>query len=109
MANKTTEINKEEKGTNYKRKKDNSEIERQSEDKMEVEDVAITEQDLINTNNQQIMSERQSDKKDKYRKESYVLIDSKLIREVSPARDEQGRIMYKKKDNLTRYNNERSV
>lgn len=55
------------------------------------------------------MSERQSDKKDKYRKESYVLIDSKLIREVSPARDEQGRIIYKKKDNLTRYNNERSV
>lgn len=43
LANKTTEANKEEKGTNYKRKKDNSEIERQSEDEMEVEDVAITE------------------------------------------------------------------
>lgn len=42
--------------------------------------------------------------KDKYTKETYILTEGKFVREESPTRDSEGKIIYKRKDKDIRFN-----
>lgn len=96
MLDKRTEENRDEKRFKHEDKKTSiEEEERQYEEEMEIMEEDPPEHETTKEINGQKESEENNHKKDKYKKEIYVLKEGKLVREEPPLRDTQGRIVNK--------------
>lgn len=70
---------------------------------MEITEEDPFEHETTKEINERKENEENSHKKDKYKKEIYVLKEGKLVREKSPLRDTQGRIVNKVENKKNRY------
>lgn len=103
MLDKRTEGNRDEKRPKHEDKKINiEEEERQHEEEMEITEEDPPEHETKEINRQR-GSEKNSHKKDKYKKEIYVLKEGKLVKEESPMHGTQGRIVNKVENKKNRY------
>lgn len=103
MLDKRTEENRDEKRPKHEDKKINiEEEERQHEEEMEITEEDPPEHETKEINRQR-GSEENSHKKDKYKKEIYVLKEGKLVKEESPMHGTQGRIVNKVENKKNRY------